>query len=241
MIICSQSTGRAIQRACASLHSNTSICSPPSVQADTDGEISTIRRVQSRSCRRFPSKTMTSSSPSSGEHRIFSPPGLPPTTPFNVFFMAFAAVFFRLCTVYRRSTEQRRKQFFGYEPRDGRRWPRNLTSSSIRSCQLSLNLLNVRADVIGDQIVLVLVELRIHIPESDAICLVDWKRGRMTLVSRACLIMQYGMGASAEALVSTLQDHSSPLWPTTARYAWCLLINRKSWTVILLRAPGVER
>jgi hypothetical protein len=75
-----------------------------------------------------------------------------------------------------------------YEPRDGRRWLRNLTSSSIRSCQLSLNLLNVRADVIGEQIVLVLVDLRIHIPESDSIYLVDWKRGRMTLVSRACLM-----------------------------------------------------
>jgi hypothetical protein len=58
--------------------------------------------------------------------------------------------------------------------------------------ELSVNLLDVRADVIGDQIVLVLVDLRIHNPESDAIYLVDWKRGRMTLVSCASC-MQYGM------------------------------------------------
>lgn len=50
--------------------------------------------------------------------------------------------------------------------------------------ELPVNLLDVRADVIGDQIVLVLVDLRIHNPESDAIYLVDWKRGRITLVSR---------------------------------------------------------
>ena len=54
--------------------------------------------------------------------------------------------------------------------------------------ELSVNLLDVRADVIGDQIVLVLVDLRIHNPENDAIYLVDWKRGRMTLVSRARLM-----------------------------------------------------
>jgi hypothetical protein len=49
--------------------------------------------------------------------------------------------------------------------------------------ELSVNLLDVRADIIGDQIVLVLVDLRIQNPESDAIYLVDWKRGKMTLVS----------------------------------------------------------
>ncbi|KAF8488026.1 hypothetical protein F5888DRAFT_1893560, partial [Russula emetica] len=105
----SASPPRAIQRACASLHSYTSFCSPPSVQADTDGERSTIRRVQSRSRRRFPSKRMTSSSPSSGERRIFSPPGLPPTTPFDVVFFflwLLLLFFFRLCTIYRRSTER---------------------------------------------------------------------------------------------------------------------------------------
>jgi hypothetical protein len=58
--------------------------------------------------------------------------------------------------------------------------------------ELSVSLLDVRVDVIGDQIVLVLVDLRIHNPESDAIYLVDWKRGRMTLVSRASCI-QYVM------------------------------------------------
>jgi hypothetical protein len=58
--------------------------------------------------------------------------------------------------------------------------------------ELPVSLLEVRADVIGDQIVLVLVDLRIHNPESDAIYLVDWKRGSTTLVSRASC-MQYGM------------------------------------------------
>jgi hypothetical protein len=51
--------------------------------------------------------------------------------------------------------------------------------------ELSVNLLDVRADVIGDQIVLVLVDLRVQDPENDAIYLVDWKQGRMTLVSHA--------------------------------------------------------
>jgi hypothetical protein len=60
--------------------------------------------------------------------------------------------------------------------------------------ELSVNLLDIRADVIGDQIVLVLVDLRIQNPESDAIYLVDWKRGRMTLVSRASC-MRHGVGA----------------------------------------------
>jgi hypothetical protein len=49
---------------------------------------------------------------------------------------------------------------------------------------LPVSLLDVRADVIGDQIVLVLVDLRNEHPESDAIYLVDWKQGLMTLVRR---------------------------------------------------------
>jgi hypothetical protein len=49
---------------------------------------------------------------------------------------------------------------------------------------LPVSLLDVRADVIGDQIVLVLVDLRNDHPESDAIYLVDWKQGLMTLVRR---------------------------------------------------------
>jgi hypothetical protein len=68
--------------------------------------------------------------------------------------------------------------------------------------ELSVHLLDVRADVIGDHIVVVLVDLRIHNPESDAIYLVDWKRGRMTLVSPASC-MQCGMGAEAPVLIST--------------------------------------
>jgi len=47
---------------------------------------------------------------------------------------------------------------------------------------LPVSLLDVRADVIGDQIILVLVDLRNEAPESDAIYLVDWKEGLMTLV-----------------------------------------------------------
>ena len=49
--------------------------------------------------------------------------------------------------------------------------------------QLPVNLLDVRADIIGDHIVLVLVDLRPNNPGSDAIYLVDWKQGLMTLVS----------------------------------------------------------
>jgi hypothetical protein len=64
--------------------------------------------------------------------------------------------------------------------------------------ELSVNLLDVRADVIGDQIVLVLVDLRIHNKATPfiAIYLVDWKRGRMTLASHASYnaCMQYGTG-----------------------------------------------
>ena len=47
---------------------------------------------------------------------------------------------------------------------------------------LPVDLLDVRADIIGDQIVLVLVDLRTEDPQSDVIYLVDWKLGRMTLV-----------------------------------------------------------
>jgi hypothetical protein len=77
MIICSLLTGRAIRRVCVSLRSYTSIYATRSVQANRIGKRSTIQRVQSRSCRRFPSKRMTSSSPSSGERRIISSRGCP--------------------------------------------------------------------------------------------------------------------------------------------------------------------
>ena len=74
------------------------------------------------------------------------------------------------------------------------------TESDIQlDTELSVNLLDVRADVIGDHIVVVLVDLRIRNPESDSIYLVDWKRGRMTLVSRASC-MQHGMGTEAPVL-----------------------------------------
>ena len=56
---------------------------------------------------------------------------------------------------------------------------------------LPVNLLDVRADVIGDQIVLVLVDLRTDDPDSDVIYLVDWKQGCMTLASPMFLHAQY--------------------------------------------------
>jgi hypothetical protein len=74
---------------------------------------------------------------------------------------------------------------------------------------LSVNLLDLRAYVIGDHIVVILVDLRIHHSESDAIYLVDWKRGRMTLVSRASC-MQCGMSAEAPVLTSTHLSFRTP-------------------------------
>jgi hypothetical protein len=72
--------------------------------------------LQSRSRRRFPSKRMTSSSPSSGERRILSPPGLPPQPLLMSLFFPYGLscrFFFVCCKVYRQSTERRRKPFFG--------------------------------------------------------------------------------------------------------------------------------
>jgi hypothetical protein len=48
---------------------------------------------------------------------------------------------------------------------------------------LPVNLLNIWVDVIGEQIMLVLVDLYTKDPESDVIHLVDWKQGCMNLVS----------------------------------------------------------
>jgi hypothetical protein len=78
--------------------------------------------------------------------------------------------------------------------------------------ELSVNLLDVRADVIGDQIVLVLVDLRIHNPENDTIYLVDWKRGRMTLVSRVRLMYAVRHGAHKRPFSPHL------IFPPTFRY-----------------------
>jgi hypothetical protein len=80
------------------------------------------------------------------------------------------------------------------------------TEPDIRlNTELSVNLLDVRADVIGDHIVLVVVDLRIQNPENDAIYLVDWKRGRMTLVSCARLVyaVRHGCGVEAPVLIPT--------------------------------------
>jgi hypothetical protein len=65
-----------------------------------------------------------------------------------------------------------------------------------------LSVLGVRAGVIENQIVLVLVDLRIHNPDSDAIYLMDRKHGWMTLLSRASC-MQHGMGAGRTTRHST--------------------------------------
>ena len=48
---------------------------------------------------------------------------------------------------------------------------------------LPVNLLDVWVDVIGEQIVLMLIDLRTEDPESDVIHLIDWKQGCMNLVS----------------------------------------------------------
>jgi len=69
--------------------------------------------------------------------------------------------------------------------------------------ELSMNLLDVRADVIGDHVVLVLVDLRIQNPEGDAIYLVDWKRGRVTLVSRVPHVCGMARAQEAPVLTST--------------------------------------
>ncbi|KAF8488049.1 hypothetical protein F5888DRAFT_1879353 [Russula emetica] len=61
--------------------------------------------------------------------------------------------------------------------------PVDSTAMKTLDTELSVDLLDVGVDVIGGQIVLALVDLHIHIPESDTIYLVDWKRGRMTLQS----------------------------------------------------------
>jgi hypothetical protein len=94
-----------------------------------------------------------------------------------------------LCTVYRRHGDEERSSV--YQPRDGRlaREPDVQLDK-----ELSVNQLDVRAGVIGNQIVLVLVDLRIHNPDSDAIYLMDRKHGRMMPVSRASC-MQHAMGA----------------------------------------------
>jgi hypothetical protein len=96
---------------------------------------------------------------------------------------------------------------------------------------LSVNLLDVRADVIGDQIVLVLVDLRIHNPKSDAIYLVDWKRGRMTLVSHASC-MQHGLRAAQKRPFSS-QFIFLPTFrytvPQTGRMKARSRCSQKSW------------
>jgi hypothetical protein len=69
-------------------------------------------------------------------------------------------------------------------PETGGAHPRARDANLQFDTDLPVNLVDVRADVIGEQIVLVLVDLRTEDPESDVIYLVDWKQGRMTLVSR---------------------------------------------------------
>ena len=49
---------------------------------------------------------------------------------------------------------------------------------------LPFNLFDVRADMMSDYIVLVLVDLRTDDPDSDVIYLVDWKQVCMVLISQ---------------------------------------------------------
>ena len=121
-----------------------------------------------------------------------------------LFFPHGLAALFRLCTVYslppvNSASTKTILRFMSLET--GGAHPLAMEPDIQLDTELPVNLLDVRADVIGDQIVLVLVDLRIHNPESDAIYLVDWRRGRITLVSRASGT-QYGMGAEAPVLIS---------------------------------------
>jgi hypothetical protein len=148
-------------------------------------------------------------SPSSGERRILSSTRFAPTTLLmSIFFSyGFAAVhlfIYSLPPVDGMGTKTHLR-FMSLET--GGAHPLAREPDIQLDTELSVSLLDVRADVIGDQIVLVLVNLRIHNPENDAIYLVDWKRGRMTLVSRASC-MQYGMAwAQKRPFSSHLSTH----------------------------------
>jgi hypothetical protein len=48
--------------------------------------------------------------------------------------------------------------------------------------RLPMNMLDMRADIIGEHIVLILVDLRPDNLEDDTIYLVDWKQGTMSLI-----------------------------------------------------------
>ena len=91
--------------------------------------------------------------------------------------------------------------------------------------QLPVSLLDVRADVIGDQIVLVLVDLRTEAPESDAIYLVDWRQGLMTLVrlrhpspTRSCGARPHPNAAPCNSDLSASRSTAHPTERTRAPY-----------------------
>jgi hypothetical protein len=147
---------------------------------------------------------MTSSSPSSGERQILSPPGLPLQLFFDVVFLSYGfllllfflsfSFLFRLCTVYRVDGTAAKTVFRFMSLETCGPHPLAREPDIQLDTELSVNLLDVRADVIGDHVVLVLVDLCIRNPEGDTIYLVDWKRWQVTLVSRASC-MRHGMGA----------------------------------------------
>lgn len=95
--------------------------------------------------------------------------------------------------------------------------------------ELSVNLLDVRADVIGEQIVLVLVDLRPQNPESDSIYLVDWKQGQMTLVSHASHIYTATPSKAPKFSSPTLVRYIAPqTGRTRARSPYCRQISCSS-------------
>ena len=113
----------------------------------------------------------------------FSRTSLPPTF-FNVVFFGLV-IFFFVYSLPRLDSSATRTILRFMSLEKGGAHPLAREPDLQLDTELSVNLLDVRADVIGDQIVLVLVDLRTQNPENDAIYLVDWKQGRMTLVSHA--------------------------------------------------------
>jgi hypothetical protein len=108
--------------------------------------------------------------------------------------------------------------------------------------ELSMNLLDVRADVIGDQIVLVLVDLQIHNPVSNVIYLLDWKRGLMMLVSRASC-MQYGTAWAHKHPFSSQLNFPPTFWHTvrqTGRMKACSPYSQKVWYSSSSLTPNLE-
>jgi hypothetical protein len=86
---------------------------------------------------------------------------------------------------------------------------------------LPVNLLNVRADIIGEQIVLVLVDLRTKDPESNIIYLVDWKQGRMTLVSHMVHTAHRPLTRTTHLRCTEPQTGRTRARSPSSRQTWC--------------------